>query len=451
MTTKQKLVLIVAILGSFVAFLDGSVVTVALPQISDQLGGNLIIQQWVNDAYLITLGALILSAGSLSDLFGRKRILVYGLVGFLATSLLCAVAPTAEWLVISRGLQGIAGALLVPSSLALIISAFSGKEQAAAIGRWTGWTGVAFIVGPLIGGLLVDFFSWRFVFGINVLPIALALFFASKLTLKETSERTNRFDLQGSVLGAVGLGGLVYALIEQGRLGWTHPSIWGAFTAGALALIAFVYHESKTKHPMLPLGLFSQQNFSVGNVATLFIYAALSLQGFLLVIFLQKNAGFPATLAGLASLPVTILMLILSSRFGALSGRYGPRIFMAVGPILIGMGTLWMTRATLPTDYWTQLFPGIILFGLGLATTVAPLTSAILGSIESSQAGVGSAVNNAVARIAGLLSVAMIGLFIGTSVNLDGFRIGMIICSLLFVAGGIVSAVGIRNKEVVSD
>ena len=451
MTTKQKLVLIVAILGSFVAFLDGSVVTVALPQISDQLGGNLIIQQWVNDAYLITLGALILSAGSLSDLFGRKRILVYGLVGFLATSLLCAVAPTAEWLVISRGLQGIAGALLVPSSLALIISAFSGKEQAAAIGRWTGWTGVAFIVGPLIGGLLVDFFSWRFVFGINVLPIALALFFASKLTLKETSERTNRFDLQGSVLGAVGLGGLVYALIEQGRLGWTHPSIWGAFTAGALALIAFVYHESKTKHPMLPLGLFSQQNFSVGNVATLFIYAALSLQGFLLVIFLQKNAGFPATLAGLASLPVTILMLILSSRFGALSGRYGPRIFMAVGPILIGMGTLWMTRATLPTDYWTQLFPGIILFGLGLATTVAPLTSAILGSIESSQAGVGSAVNNAVARIAGLLSVAMIGLFIGTSVSLDGFRIGMIICSLLFVAGGIVSAVGIRNKEVVSD
>jgi EmrB/QacA subfamily drug resistance transporter len=451
MTTKQKLVLIVAILGSFVAFLDGSVVTVALPQISDQLGGNLIIQQWVNDAYLITLGALILSAGSLSDLFGRKRILVYGLVGFLATSLLCAVAPTAEWLVISRGLQGIAGALLVPSSLALIISAFSGKEQAAAIGRWTGWTGVAFIVGPLIGGLLVDFFSWRFVFGINVLPIALALFFASKLTLKETSGRTNRFDLQGSVLGAVGLGGLVYALIEQGRLGWTHPSIWGAFTAGALALIAFVYHESKTKHPMLPLGLFSQQNFSVGNVATLFIYAALSLQGFLLVIFLQKNAGFPATLAGLASLPVTILMLILSSRFGALSGRYGPRIFMAVGPILIGMGTLWMTRATLPTDYWTQLFPGIILFGLGLATTVAPLTSAILGSIESSQAGVGSAVNNAVARIAGLLSVAMIGLFIGTSVSLDGFRIGMIICSLLFVAGGIVSAVGIRNKEVVSD
>lgn len=451
MTTKQKLVLIVAILGSFVAFLDGSVVTVALPQISDQLGGNLIIQQWVNDAYLITLGALILSAGSLSDLFGRKRILVYGLVGFLATSLLCAVAPTAEWLVISRGLQGIAGALLVPSSLALIISAFSGKEQATAIGRWTGWTGVAFIVGPLIGGLLVDFFSWRFVFGINVLPIALALFFASKLTLKETSGRTNRFDLQGSVLGAVGLGGLVYALIEQGRLGWTHPSIWGAFTAGALALIAFVYHESKTKHPMLPLGLFSQQNFSVGNVATLFIYAALSLQGFLLVIFLQKNAGFPATLAGLASLPVTILMLILSSRFGALSGRYGPRIFMAVGPILIGMGTLWMTRATLPTDYWTQLFPGIILFGLGLATTVAPLTSAILGSIESSQAGVGSAVNNAVARIAGLLSVAMIGLFIGTSVSLDGFRIGMIICSLLFVAGGIVSAVGIRNKEVVSD
>ena len=450
MTTQQKLVLLVAILASFVAFLDGSVVIVALPQISEQMGGGLIIQQWVNDAYLITLGTLILVAGSLSDIFGRKRVLVAGLIGFMAASLLCALAPTTEWLVVARGLQGIAGALLVPSSLALIITAFKGAAQSKAIGQWTGWTGMAFIAGPLIGGLLVDMLSWRYVFAINVIPITIALILVAKLKLDEKIEPGKRVDILGAILGAVGLGALVYALIEQGNFGWGSPYIYGTFSIGVVLLVLFVLHERRTAEPMLPLNLFKVRNFSVGNVATLFIYAALALQGFLIVIFLQQVAGFSATYAGLASVPITIIMFFLSSRFGALSGKYGPRLFMALGPIVAGMGTLWLSFISLPADYWTELLPGIILLGLGLAITVAPLTSAVLGSIKSSQAGIGSAINNAVARIAGLLSVAVIGILVGTSINLAGFQTGIILCSILLAIGGIVSAIGITNKDIVT-
>ena len=447
MKTK-RLVLWVAILASFVAFLDGSVIGVALPQISDQLGGGLITQQWVNNAYLITLGSLILAAGSLSDIFGRKKILFIGLIGFLATSLLCTFAQTGLELIIFRGLQGIAGALLVPSSLALIISAFSGSEQSKAIGRWTGWTGIAFIIGPLVGGAMVDLLSWRLVFAINVIPIAIALFLMSRLTLPEETHERAKVDILGIVLGAVGLAGIVYALIEQGNFGWSSPLIYGTFTIGILSFIIFILHEKRTTQPMLPLEVFTSQNFSVGNVATFFIYAALALQGFLLVIFLQQVAHYPATLAGLASLPITLMMLILSSRFGALSGTYGPRLFMALGPIIAGLGTLYFVLVTIPANYWTELLPGIVLFGLGLSMTVAPLTSAILGSIKPSQAGIGSAINNAVARIAGLLSVAVIGILIGESISLQGFHVGIIFCSALLITGGIISALGIRNKLV---
>jgi len=443
---KQPLILLVAILASFVAFLDGSVVGVALPQISEQLGGGLSTQQWVNDAYLITLGSLILAAGSLSDIFGRKKIIVYGLIGFLITSILCAIAPTVEVLVISRALQGVAGALLVPSSLALIVGAFSGPAQSKAIGSWTAWTGVAFIIGPLVGGLLVDFMSWRWVFIINVIPITIALILLRKLHFDEQLNQSKTLDIPGVILGAVGLGGVVFALIEQGNYGWANPLIWVTFTIGAICLISFIYHESKTKYPMLPLNLFSVRNFSAGNIATFFIYSALSLQGFILVIFLQQVAGYTATLAGLVSLPITILMLLLSSKFGALAGKYGPRLFMTLGPIVSSIGVFSMLSVQVPVNYWSQLLPGVILFGIGLSITVAPLTSAILGSIKTSQAGIGSAVNNAVSRIAGLIAVAIIGIFAGSSLDLEGFRTGLMICAALLFIGGLVSFVGIQNR-----
>lgn len=451
MNRQQRLILIIAILASFVAFLDGSVVGVALPAISEQLGGGLLTQQWVNDAYLITLGTLILAAGSLSDIFGRKKIITIGLYGFLIASILCAIAPTGIFLILARGLQGVAGALLVPCSLALIISAFSGKAQGKAIGTWTAWTSVAFVAGPLIGGLMVDFVSWRLVFAINVIPIVAALWLLRSAEIANVTSQRSRIDFTGIWLGIVALGGIVYALIEQGHYGWSNPIIYGTFSVGLVAMVAFLMHERRTPDPMLPLTLFNVRNFSFGNIATFMIYASLSLQGFLLVIFLQQAAGYSALAAGMASIPITLILIALSSRFGALSGTYGPRFFMAVGPTISGIGALMLLMVQVPADYVTQLLPGIVVFGLGLAMTVAPLTSAILGSIKQSQAGIGSAVNNAVSRIAGLLAIAAIGIFIGTSVDLAGFHIGMIICAILLMLGGVVSAVSIRNELVVEE
>ena len=447
MKTYQRLILTVAILASFVTFLDGSVVGVALPKISMQLGGGLFTQQWVNDAYLITLGSLIIAAGSFSDIFGRKRIIKIGLIGFLITSLLCAVAPSAEILIIARALQGIAGALLVPSSLALIISSFSGAEQAKAIGQWTAWTGTAFIVGPLIGGLLVDFLSWRWVFAINIIPIVTALVLIKRFDIKEEQLTRKHVDITGIVLNVVGLSAIVYALIEQGHFGWTNPLVYVTLTVGIIGIIGFIVLQRTSKYPLLPLELFKVRNFSIGNISTFFIYAALSLQGFLLVIFLQQVSGYPATSAGLASLPIIISMILLSSRFGILAGKYGPRLFMTVGPIIAGIGTLLLLFVKIPTDYWTQLLPGIVLFGIGLSITVAPLTSAVLGSIASSQAGIGSSINNAVSRIAGLVSIAMVGLFIGSTIDLNGFHTGIFLCAVLFIIGGCIAAIGIQNPH----
>jgi EmrB/QacA subfamily drug resistance transporter len=444
MTTRKRLVLIIAILASFVAFLDGSVVSVALPAIMREFGGGLALQQWVTDAYLITLGALILAAGSLSDIFGRKRILTIGLYGFLVASLACALAPTGELLIIARAIQGVAGALLVPSSLALIISTFSGPAQGKAIGSWTGWTGIAFIIGPLVGGAMVDLASWRLVFAINVLPIAAALILLSRLQTELETRGNAKVDGPGIALGALGLGGVVYALIEQGIYGWSSPLIYGTFSIGIIALGLFMWHEKRTAQPMLPMAVFSVRNFSVGNVATLFIYGALSLQGFLLVIFLQQTAHYSALMAGLASVPITLVMFFLSSRFGALAGKFGPRFFMAVGPIVAGAGALLLLRTTVHANYLTELLPAIIVFSLGISMTVAPLTSAILGSINPVQAGIGSAINNAVSRIAGLLAIAIIGVVVA-QVNVSGFHKGLVICASLLIIGGIVSAIGITN------
>jgi EmrB/QacA subfamily drug resistance transporter len=444
MSRQKRLVLVISILASFVAFLDSSVVNVALPAIKHDLGGGLVTQQWVVDAYLITLGALILLAGSLSDLFGRKRILTAGLLGFAAASILCAIAPTSAFLIISRGLQGIAGALLVPSSLAIIISTFSGQEQGKAIGTWTAWTGISFIIGPLLGGFLVDAYSWRLIFAINLLPIAVCVWLLTKLKQSEQTKHI-KIDVVGAVLCSLGLSGFVFGLIEQPHYGWHSPLILGPLICGILLLIGFIWFENRTSEAMLPLSLFNIRNFRVGNIATIAIYGGLSIATFLIVIFLQEVGGYSAFEAGLSLLPVTIIMFLLSPRFGALSAKYGPRLFMTLGPMLAGAGFLIMLRVSAQVDYWSQLFPGVIAFAVGLSMTVAPLTSAVLGAIEKQHAGIASAVNNAISRLAGLITVALVGVIVGTNINLHGFHRAITVTAGLLIAGGVISALGIRN------
>lgn len=444
MTSQQKLVLWISVLASFTALLDGSVVTVALPAIANEFSGDLSIQQWVVDAYMISLGSLMLLAGSMSDLYGRKRMLAIGLIGFAATSLLCAIAPTPEILIISRALQGVTGAILVPSSLAFIISAFEGQQRAQAIGSWTAWTGIAFIVGPLVGGSLVDLGSWRLIFAINVIPVAATLWLLSQVQQPERTDKTVELDVFGAILGTVGLGSLVYALIEQVNYGWQHPMVLIPLFVGLVALPLFVWHENRTSNPMLPLKLFNNRNFSVGNLSTLMVYAGLSLATFIISIFVQQVGGYSATQAGLALMPITIVMFLLSPRFGALSGKYGPRLFMTVGPILGATGFVTMLAVDQSVSYWA-LLPGILIFALGLSMTVAPLTSAILDSIDSRQAGIGSAVNNAISRIAGLLAIAGIGMIVGDSLDLAGFHRAILATTALLFIGGIIAAIGIRN------
>ena len=446
MTRHQRLILFVAILASFLSFLDGSVVNVALPAITDELGGGLAAQQWVSSAYMLTLGALILVAGSLSDIFGRKRILSWGVVGFVITSVLCAASLTIEQLIAARALQGVFGALLVPSSLALIISSFSGKAQGKAIGSWTAWTGISFIIGPLVGGFLVDNFSWQWVFIINAIPTIVTLFLMTKLKVVTPRERTS-VDIVGALLCTLGLAGTVFALIEQPTWGWNNPVIYMPLVLGIALLVIFVFYERHHKQPMLPLELFKVRDFSVGNIATVAIYAGLSVSTFLIAIFVQQVGHYSALSAGLSLLPVTIVMFFLSSRFGALAGKYGPRFFMATGPLVAAFGFLLFLRVDEQVAYWTQIFPAVIVFALGLSMTVAPLTSAVLGHIDQKHAGIGSAVNNAVSRIAGLIAVAAIGLVTGTTLTLEGFHHGVIIMVALLAAGGIVSAIGITNAK----
>lgn len=492
MSKQQRLVLVVSILASFVAFLDGAIVNVALPAIQRDLGGGLAAQQWIVDGYLLALGSLILVAGSLSDILGRRKILTLGLLGFGAASLLCAVAPTSGFLIAARALQGIAGALLVPSSLALIIETFKGPAQGKAIGTWTAWTGISFIIGPLVGGVLVDSASWRWIFAINILPIVITLYLLRKVTVTKGATAKTKVDVAGALLCAGGLAGAVFALIGQPHYGWGNALVYLPLSVGIILLAGFLVYEKRTQQPMLPLSLFSNRNFSVGNVATLAIYAGLAESTFLLVLYLQQVAGYSALAAGLSLLPVTLILFLLSPRFGGLSGKFGPRFFMGFGPLIAGCGFLLMLRLPAEVNYWTQLFPAILVFGWGLSMTVAPLTAAILGDVLPAQTGIASAVNNAVSRIAGLVAVAAVGavvaaqfgaatdnnshltgfpasalnqakqaslvtvppapyqhdLAFGTGLSeasVSAFHSGVITVAGLVMAGGIVSLIGIQN------
>lgn len=486
MNRQLRLVLVVSIMASFVPFMDGAIVNVALPAIQRELGGGLATQQWIVDAYLLTLSSLILIAGSLSDLLGRKRILSLGLMGFGVASVLCAIAPSNTSLIIFRGLQGMAGALVVPSSLALIMSLFPKDIYAKAIGAWTAWTGIAFVIGPLAGGVIVDNASWRWIFAINVLPILLTLYMLSKIESVETQTRP-KIDIAGAVLCAAGLGALIFGLIEQPHYGWGDPLIYGFVLSGAALLAGFLVYEKRLPHAMLPLSLFENHNFSVGNLATLCIYAGLSIGTFVVTIFLQQTAGYSAFHAGLSLLPITIIMFFLSPRFGGLAGKYGPRLFMGLGPIIGATGFVMMLNLGDTVSYWRELFWPVVVFGIGLSVTVAPLTAAILGDVPTERSGIASAVNNAVARIAGLVGIAAVGAilsaqFVATIHRLDksqtypkdyvnqlqqaplqapkdlgsgyandaavaAFHAGVATVGGLLFAGGVISLIGIRNPK----
>lgn len=446
----RRIVLVVAILSSFVVGLDSSVVNVALPAIRQELGGGLVVQQWVVDAYLVTLGSLILVAGSLSDLFGRVRIITWGLVVFGIASVVCAIAPTGEVLIVARALQGVGGALVMPSALALIVAAFRGAAQAKAIGTWTAWSSAATILGPVVGGLVVDGIGWRWVFVLTAVPIAVTIPLVLRITGDVHPAVRPRIDVVGAVLAVVGVGGVVLGLIEQERLGWGAPVVVGALVLGAAALVAFVPWELRVTRtagsPLVPLELFRARNFTVGNLATLSIYGALGMVFFVVTLFLQEVWRFPAWLAGLATLPPTIMLLALSTAVGSAAGRFGPRWFMAAGPAVGAVGALLLLLAgDDPTGYWWSVFPGLVLIGVGIALMVTPLTSAVLGSVPQSEAGSGSAVNNAVARIAGLVTVALAGVVLGGEVSVDGLHRAMVVMALLLSAGAVVSAIGIRN------
>jgi EmrB/QacA subfamily drug resistance transporter len=406
----KRLTLIACILGSMVVFVDGTVINVALPSIRDDLDTGLAAQQWIVEAYLLTLSALLLVGGSLGDLLGRRRIFTAGLVGFGATSVLCALAPTAELLVAARALQGVAGALLVPSSLSVITSTFPADERGAAIGTWTAWAGIAAVIGPFGGGLLVDTASWRWIFAINV-PLVLATLVLVRTAVRESvdAESSHRIDVLGALLAGLGLAGPVFALIEQPTHGFTDPIVYLPALIGAALLVAFVLHERRSSHPMLPLGLFRSRNFAVGNVATLLVYAGLNAATFFVAIYLQQVAGYTAVASGLTLVPVTVMMFLFSRRFGALSDRIGPRALMGAGPLIGGVGLIWMGHQTTDVDFVEDLLPAVLVFGLGLSMTVAPLTNTVLGAVPQHNAGVASGANNAISRVAGLLAIATVG------------------------------------------
>src|ERR687892_2024318 len=413
---RQRLILVAAILGTTVVTVDSTVVNVALPAIEEDLGGGLAGQQWTANAYLVTLGSLLLIGGSLGDIFGERRVFAFGVGAFGVTSLACALAPTIEILVAARALQGVAGAVLTPAALAVIVANFAPDERGKAVGAWTAWGGIGTVLGPLIGGQLVDTASWRWIFAINV-PIVLVTMILILRVVPQARERdpNARVDVVGALLCALGLAGMTFGLIEQPLRGWGAPAVALPLAVGAVLFAAFLVWEARTSHPMLPLTLFRRHNFAAGNIETFAMYGGLGVLFFLLVLFLQQIAGYSALAAGTSSLPVTLILFALSMRFGALADRFGPRFFMGVGPLVTAAGLALFLRLDEDVDYLTDLLPALLIFGLGLALTVAPLTATVLADADDSNAGIASGVNNAIARVAGLVAIAAVGAVVAAS------------------------------------
>lgn len=508
MTDRRRWILVAAVLGSGIVFLDSTVVNVALPRIGRDLPrslfGVLEGQSYVYNAYLLTLSALLILAGALNDYYGRKRMFATGLIGFGLTSVLCGLAPTMELLVVFRILQGIAGALLIPGSLALITANFEGEQRGWAFGIWAGASGATTVLGPFVGGLLVDSISWRAAFLINV-PLILIALWATYAHVPESRDQgaSNKFDWAGSAIVALAVGGLAFGAIYGEQRNWNDPVGFIALAVGFLFTIALPFYMARAPHPLIPLQLFKSRNFSVTNISTLLIYGALYVTFYYLAIFMQGTLGYTAAAAGLAGLPGSLFLIFLSARFGKLAGRIGARWFMAVGPAIMALGVLlyaripatsapWKLQLTdpstlLPTlSYVVDLLPGSIVFGLGLSMLVAPLTTALMASVPGRNAGLGSAINNAISRVGPQLAGALIFVFItgafysyigSHKAGLDttsaqfrqlvsplnpphdpalaglvrdasasSFHLAMLLGVALLLVGALVNAVGIRNE-----
>ena len=450
MSRQQRLTLVATILGSTIVFLDATVVNVALPAMKRDLSMGLAGQQWVVEAYLLALVSLLLVGGSMGDQFGRRRLFEIGLAGFGVTSLLCAVAPSEEFLIAFRALQGMAGALLVPGSLAIVAATFNGEARGKAVGTWTAWTGIATVVGPAGGGFLVETISWRAIFAVNIPLVVINLILTRRAVAESRDpDAFMGIDFGGISLSALGLGGPVFALIEEPRRGFGDPLILTTLFGGIAVLTAFIVWERRAPQPMLPLRLFRRRNFSFANLETLAVYAGLSTLTFFLVLYLQQIAGYSALRSGLALVPITVVMFVLSPRVGRLSMRLGPRFFMGTGPIIAAAALLPTIRLGRTFSYWWELLPALVVFSIGLSMIVAPLTATVLADADESDAGIASGINNAVARVAGLLGIAVVGAAVaggGNTLDLSGFRMSMAITAALVAAGGAIGLVGIRNR-----
>jgi EmrB/QacA subfamily drug resistance transporter len=508
MGDRRRWILVAAVLGSGIVFLDSTVVNVALPRIGRDLPrlwfGVLEGQSYVYNAYLLSLCALLILAGALSDVFGRRRMFLWGLTGFGVTSVLCGLAPNMELLVLFRILQGVAGAVLIPGSLALLTANFEGEAQGRAFGLWASASAATTILGPFVGGLLVDTVSWRAAFLINV-PLILIALWATSVHVPESRDESAsaHFDWVGSVIVALAVGGLAFGTIYGQQRDWRDPIGYIALAIGVLSTIALPIYMARVPHPLIPLSLFRSRNFTVTNVSTLLIYGSLYVTFYYLTLFVQGVIGYTAAAAGLAGIPGTLFMVFLSMRFGALAGRIGSRWFMAVGPAIMALGVLWYARMPATTTAWhlvpqnpatflpplsyaIDLLPASIIFGLGLSLLVAPLTTALMRSVPAHNAGLGSAINNAISRVGPQLAGALIFVFITasfygyiashrTNVNVNdpafrkavsplnpsgipglselvrdasttSFHLAMMVGAALLIVGAIVNAVGIMDR-----
>jgi EmrB/QacA subfamily drug resistance transporter len=504
----RRWILVAAVLGSGIVFLDSTVVNVALPRSGRELPrsflGVLEGQSYVYNAYLLTLSSLLILAGALSDFYGRRRLFLYGLVGFGVTSVLCGLAPTMELLVLFRILQGAAGAILVPGSLALLTANFSGQEQGRAFGVWAGASGATTVLGPVVGGLLVDTISWRAAFLINIPLVAVAVWAAWKHVPESRDEQaTANFDWVGAAIVAFAVGGLAFGTIYGQQREWRDPVGFVALAVGALATIALPLWMMRAPHPLIPLQLFRSRNFSVTNLSTFLIYGALYVTFYYLTLFQQGTIGYTAAAAGAGGIPGSLFLIFFSARFGSLAARFGPRWFMAIGPAIMALGVLWFARVPassvpwrlqpgdpssyLPTTgYLVDFLPGSLVFGAGLMMMVAPLTTALMTSVPVRNSGVGSAINNAISRVGPQLAGALIFVFLtatfysalasrlpGVDVasvafrdqvsplntppdphlvaavrdaSTSSFHLAMFLGAGLLLAGALVNAIGIRNQ-----